>query len=132
MDEFGVLTERFGLESLKGNRLQWPRREHRQQPLTPQRRRFPPPDLPAIPIPPTRLFSTIRAASSNRAPTKTRPVPGDSMTCSAAESLDPPQQQSQGSSFDLDSIFSAQTSSFNDGFDVFGSSGSVNSNVKDD
>ncbi|XP_004290908.1 PREDICTED: auxilin-related protein 2 [Fragaria vesca subsp. vesca] len=42
----------------------------------------------------------------------------------------------KGSDFDLDSVFSgssANTSSFDDGFDVFGSSGgSVNSNVKDD
>ncbi|KAM5564328.1 hypothetical protein ABKV19_018767 [Rosa sericea] len=139
MDEFGVLTERFGLKP-----------QGKSAPMAASRRATPTNN------PQTTSYASSSRSSANSNSNSAYASFLDDQTGFFSQSQNtagsggfndygdifgggvtrPAQQQSQGSDFNLDSMFSgsgANTSSFDDGFDVFGSSGgSVNSNVKED
>ncbi|XP_024166047.1 auxilin-related protein 1 isoform X2 [Rosa chinensis] len=144
MDEFGVLTERFGLKP-----------QGKSAPMAASRRATPTNNPQTTSYASSSRSSAYSNSNSNSAyasflDDQTGFFSQSSSTQNTAGSggfndyvgifsggvTRPAQQQSQGSDFNLDSMFSgssANTSSFDDGFGVFGNSGgSVNSNVKDD
>ncbi|XP_062022396.1 auxilin-related protein 1 [Rosa rugosa] len=144
MDEFGVLTERFGLK-----------RQGKSAPMAASRRATPTNNPQTTSYASSSRSSANSNSNSNSAyasflDDQTGFFSQSSSTQNTAGSggfndyvgifgggvTRPAHQQSQGSDFNLDSMFSgsgANTSSFDDGFDVFGSSGgSVNSNVEED